>query len=57
MKHLRSISTTTPARAAVWQDAVCNVANFFAAFLGAFGGSSPFLNFVAGKCEIPENND
>jgi len=54
MKHLRSLSKHTPARAALWQDIVCNINAFLVDFLAAFGGSSPFLNFIADKCDLPE---
>lgn len=56
MKHIRSLSQSSPARAAAWQDVVCAIMMAFNAILEAFGGASPVGSLIHEKCYIPTPN-
>ncbi len=51
MKHIRQVSKGSPAKAAVWQDVLCQLAGVVVGLLGAKGGSVPFLTYLDEKCQ------
>jgi hypothetical protein len=51
MKHIKIVSKRAPAKAAVWQEVLCEVAGVVVGLLGAKGGSVPFLTYLDEKCE------
>lgn len=54
MIHLRYVSKGAPAQAADFQEIICMINSFLVALLSSFGASSPLLNFIAEKCDLPE---
>jgi len=56
VKHVRCISSSAPAPAAAWQDAVCIFVGLLNGLLEAFGGTSPFGGYIVEKCTIPTPN-
>lgn len=56
MKHIRSLSQGSPARAAAWQDVLCAIMMALNAILEAFGGASPVVGLINDKCYIPTPN-
>lgn len=52
MKHVRAISQT-PARAALWQEILCQLNAVFALLLSSFGTGAPFTDFLSAKCDLP----
>jgi len=57
LNHVKTITRTIPAEAAQWQDVVCYGAQAIADFLTAFGESSPFINYLTNKCDLPLDRD
>jgi len=53
VKHLRSVTKASPTEAALWQEIFCQMALFFSSLLESFGGSSPIVDFIEGKCDLP----
>ncbi|GMV94618.1 MAG: hypothetical protein KJ060_03590 [Candidatus Hydrogenedentes bacterium] len=51
MKHIKRVTKGTPAKAAVWQDVLCEVAGVVVGLLESKGGSVPFLTYLDEKCE------
>lgn len=57
MKHLTKVTQSPVAKAGGWEDNICVVVQTVNAILTFFGGSSPLLEYVGSKCEIPTPND
>lgn len=57
MKHVRRITKSVPAEAALWQDIVCVLTNALVSVLGLAGGSSPLLTYLDEKCDLPQANE
>lgn len=51
MKHLKRITKATPARAAVWQDLLCELATAAVSLLTIKGGGVPILTYIDEKCQ------
>lgn len=51
MKHIRHVTKRGPAKAAVWQDVLCEVAGVVVGLLESKGGSVPFLTYLDEKCQ------
>ena len=51
MKHIKQVSRRVPAKAAVWQDILCEVAGVVVGLLDSKGGSVPFLTYLDEKCQ------
>ena len=57
LNHVKIMTRTAPAGAGRWHDIVCYGAQAIADFLAAFGESSPFLNYLTNKCDLPPDGD
>ena len=57
MKHVTRVTQSPVAKAGGWEDNICVVVQTINAIMSFFGGSSPLLEYVASKCEIPTPND
>lgn len=55
VKHVKHVTKTVPSNATTAEEITCAAAQFLSALLGAFGGASPALDFITGKC--PEAED
>ena len=55
MKHLRPVSGARAAKAATWQDILCEIINFVGTVFGALGANSPGLNVALDKCDPTTN--
>jgi hypothetical protein len=57
VKHVKLMTRKVPSNATTAEEITCAVAQFLSALLGAFGGASPVLDFITGKCpEVDDTN-
>ncbi|NIA13956.1 MAG: hypothetical protein GWP08_07735 [Nitrospiraceae bacterium] len=56
MKHITLVTKRNPRQADDWQDFVCIFANLLKTLLGSFGGASPLIQWIDGKCDLPDPN-
>jgi len=56
VKHLTTVTKTTPSAADAVQDVVCIVANAIAGIIEAKGGTAPIVGWIDEKCDLPEPN-
>jgi hypothetical protein len=56
MKHLTHVTQSPVAQAANREDMICVVAQTLSSILSFFGGSSPLIEYISSKCEIPTPN-
>jgi hypothetical protein len=57
VKHIHAISLSAPQTAAIWQDIVCYSAAAFQDLLTAKGTSLPLVDYLVGKCDLPEEEE
>lgn len=57
MKHIKPLSSQSPARANQFQDVACTIILTLSTLLGFIGGEAPVLSFLDDKCSIPTPNE
>ncbi len=50
MKHLKTITAGSPAKANDFQDFFCEINGIIAGLLGAFGAAAPLVDYFETKC-------
>ena len=53
MSHIQRISRECPAKAALWQDVMCEANEVLLQLLSAKGGELPIMEFISDKCDLP----